>query len=134
MVAADSGVDYIGDSDSVGNYLVYGLLIGIGKVLCEVFPNLVYAKTKRRESRNWMRRMATTMRGAPWERPLLRAERMSERVLRRPDIMPKTMAKRLMPKVMMGTRLRLKAEGQSDPVAERRMAWGGNVSRAMMTI
>ena len=39
MVAADSGVDYIGDSDGVGNYLVYGGIKEAGRFFMKVtFP------------------------------------------------------------------------------------------------
>ena len=64
--------------------------------------------------------------------PKVRASRISVRVRRRPETMPKLMESRQRPKARMGTRARLKAEGKSEPVAESRMAWGISVSRQMM--
>jgi hypothetical protein len=40
VVVADSGVDYIGDSDGVGYYLVYGVLKGQGAIIVPCF--LIY--------------------------------------------------------------------------------------------
>ena len=45
-----------------------------------------------------------------------------EKVLMRPDMMPKDMLTSTIPKEISGTRLRLKADGKSAPVADSRMA------------
>lgn len=65
--------------------------------------------------------------------PELRVLRISSKPRRRPDKSPNVTDTRQMPKAIMGTRLRLNADGNSEPVADRRMAWGISVSNAIIT-
>ena len=62
------------------------------------------------------------MSGAPCWRPKVSASRISVSVCRRPDTIPKLIESTPTPKQMMGTSARLKAEGNSEPVTESRMA------------